>query len=468
MAVPAQAGAAAQTGPATPAVVTPPAAPYRAPWRRVGLRLRRATRTAPGRLRLAVLLLLGLLLVSGAATAWQAVSRGLATDRVVSHSEPLSQDAAEIYRSLADADTTAAANFLLAGNATAAGRQRYQDDLAKAADLLARAAARTDTSSDAQHAIATLNQQLPQYSALVATAVANDRQGLPLGGAYLRYASGLMQGSMLGSAKQLVQAEGGQLDADYRAALGFPVVAAVLGVLVLAALVRCQVLLLRRTNRVFNLGLLGATAAVLVTLGWLATAATTAQSGLDRSRAHAALPLRQLDQLRLTALQARTAEYLDLVARGASDTYTTQWDQDSAALAGKPGAGGSAPAGALLDLAGRNAPAGVDGELAAAAAAFRSWDTAHKSAADANHNGDYDTALRTTVDATAASSSATAFATMDTHLARAATIEQAEFRAAAQGVGGWWYALAGGAAVLTVLGAAGVVLGLGRRLAEYR
>ncbi|MER5641965.1 hypothetical protein ABT095_34140 [Kitasatospora sp. NPDC002227] len=419
-------------------------------------RLRESTRTAPGRLRLAGAVLTGLLLLLGAATCWQAVGLGRATDQVVSHSEPLSENAAEIYRSLADADTTAAGNFLLAGNAPAAVHQRYQDDLAKAGRLLTEAAARTDTSSAAQGSIAKLNQQLPVYSALVATAGTYDRQGLPLGGAYLRHASELMRTTMLPTAQQLVDDERKRLDADYEDALGLPYLAAGLGVLTLAALVWCQVLLLRRTNRVFNIGMLGATAAVVLTLGWLATAGAAAQSGLGDSRDHAARPLRALDQARFSALQARAAENLDLVARGATTQYTTDWAADTKALSG-----------GQLDQARQGAPEGSVQALTAARTAFQNWTAKHQAAATANDAGDYDTALKAVIGPGSDSSDA-AFAALDQHLADAATVEQAAFRSAARGVGGWWTALAGGAVVLAALGAAGVVVGLGRRLAEYR
>lgn len=77
--------------------------------------IRLASRTPPGRLRLAGAVLVAVVLLFGAVAAWQASARAGAADRLVAHSQPLSQDAADIYRSLADADTTAATGFLLAG-----------------------------------------------------------------------------------------------------------------------------------------------------------------------------------------------------------------------------------------------------------------------------------------------------------------------------------------------------------------
>ena len=64
--------------------------------------LAQATRTPPGRLRLAGVVLAVLTVAFGGLTAWQLETRASAADRVVSYSQPLSRDAAEIHRSLAD------------------------------------------------------------------------------------------------------------------------------------------------------------------------------------------------------------------------------------------------------------------------------------------------------------------------------------------------------------------------------
>ncbi|BFV56892.1 hypothetical protein KCMC57_up19960 [Kitasatospora sp. CMC57] len=429
-------------------------------------RLRKLTGTAPARLRAAGVVLTVLVLLFGAVTAWQVSVRARAADQVVTHSQPLSQDAAEIYRSLADADTTAASAFLLAGDAPPALRQRYEGDLATAARLLAQAAARTDASSDAQRWVAELNQQLPQYSGLVETARANDRQGLPLGGAYLRYASKQMQGSVLPAAQKLVDAENRQLDQDYAEAGAFAWAALVAGLLALGALVWCQVLLLRRTNRVFNIGLLGATAAVLAGLLWLTVGTFTAGLDLDDSRQHGAGPLRVLNQARIGALQSRAAENLDLVARGGSDSYDKDWQKYTAALAGEPVADGrtrtdgGSLAGALVD-----APTDARAALEQARKLFPGWDAKHQAA---EQGDDYAAALKAVIGPGGTDTSEAVFTALDQQLGKAAAAELTAFERSAHGVGGGLTGLAVGAAVLALLAAAGVAVGLGRRLAEYR
>lgn len=425
--------------------------------------------TPPGRLQSARVVLAALVLLFGLVAAWQVSSQAQAADGVVTHSEPLSQDAAEIYRSLADADTTAASGFLLAGDEPAAVRQRYQDDLATAARLLAQAAARTTASDDAQHWVSELNQQLPQYAGLVETARANNRQGLPLGGAYLRYASNKMQTALLPDAQKLVNAESKRLDGDYGDAQAPAWIALALGAAALAALVWCQVKLFRRTNRVFNLGLLVASAATLAALVWLVAGGVATSSALAESRSRGADPLRILDQARIEALQAHAAENLDLVARGSTDQYSTRWKSVTDQLAGPlPNGAKTRTPGGDLRQAQAKAPADAAPQLADAKTQFDAWDARHQAAAASNQAGDYDAALRASISATGGNTADTAFAAMDQQLAKAATAEQADFKAAANGVSASLDMLAAGAVVLALLAALGVIRGIGRRVAEYR
>ncbi|WP_431680891.1 hypothetical protein [Kitasatospora sp. KL5] len=431
--------------------------------------LRRAVGTPPGRLRLAGAALVALVLLFGGTAARQSDTRATATDQVVEHSQPLSRDAAEIYRSLADADTTAASGFLLAGDEPAELRKRYEEDLATAGELLTRAAARTTASSEAQRFIAQLNRQLPQYAGLVETARADNRLGLPLGGAYLRYASGLMQNTMLPAAQQLVAAESDRLDEDFDAAESVPWAAVLLGLAALAALGAYQVQLFRRTNRVFNPGLVAASAAVAAATLWLTVGGMVASGSLEAGRSHGAEPLRVLGQARTEALQARAAENLNLVARGASDSYTKRWQAVSEALGGKHAEGGGRTGTGTLVRAADLAPTGeAERRLAEARKQFSAWDGRHDAAAASDRAGDYEAALRATVAVGSDATTEAAWAAMDRELAAAGKAEQARFTSETSGVAGGYEVLAVGAAVLAVLAAAGIVRGIGRRLAEYR
>ncbi|MCF3104099.1 hypothetical protein IPZ58_21260 [Streptomyces roseoverticillatus] len=434
--------------------------------------MRAAAVTEPGRLR-AIGAVLALVLVAfGAVTSWQVASRSAAADAVVDTSQPLSADAAAIYRSLADADTTAASGFLAGGQEPRAVRQRYEKDIALASRLLVKAAAAGEGSGAARSKIAALNEGLPRYTGLVEAARANNRQGLPLGGAYLRYAGDRMREELLPAARGLYEAETGRLGSDYDDAESWPWAALALGVVALGTLAWAQRRNYLRTNRVFNHGLLAATAATAVVLLWLVAGHAVARSGLESSYAHGARSLQALTEARIGSLQARGDENLTMVARGAvltkngDDQYESNYRAGMGRLIG--GDQGPAREGSLLDRA-RDLADDDEGRAPVDAAIkdVRTWQQRHGEVrALADDRGDYKDALQKVIgdkDSTGAS-----FDRVDTELEHALGYEQDEFRQAADDGRGAFSGLAAGAAVLTVLGAAGAVTGVGRRLSEYR
>lgn len=453
-------------------------APAGAPSRRRALaertgRVRAAATTEPGRLRITGAVLALLVVLFGGVTAWQVTGRAAAAEDVVHHSAPLSADAAEIYRSLADADTTAAGGFLAGGQEPKSVRDRYEKDIRTASRLIAEAAADTVATSEAARQVSLLNQQLPVYTGLVETARANNRQGLPLGGAYLRYADEQMRkdGGLLDAAKKLYELETVHLGEDYADAKALPWVAWTVGVIALAALVWVQRRLYRRTNRVFNRGLLAASAASAVMLLWLVAGHTVARAQLDDSYTHGAHSLQVLNSARIEALQARGDENLTLVTRGAGKTYDDSFQTGMTHLAGedeKAGGGELERALALADDEAGRTP------VTAAIGGVRTWRGRHRTARDSDNAGDYETAVAQVIGGkdqngtVVTKTTGQCFDTVDASLAEAVGHEQQEFeRAASDGRG----ALAGlplGAAVLALLGAAGAALGIGRRLSEYR
>ncbi|BCK71212.1 hypothetical protein Srufu_051650 [Streptomyces libani subsp. rufus] len=452
--------------------VSPPAAGRRTAWAEGLDELRAAATTEPGRLRVIGAVLALLVVLFGVVTAWQVADRAAAAEDVVEHSQPLTADAASLYRSLADADTTAAAGFLAGGEESRATRGRYAADIRTASALLVKASANSAGSDGAGAQIAKLNGGLPRYTGLVETARANNRQGLPLGGAYLRYAHEQMRTELLPAARALYDAETDRLAGDYATAEARPWWALAAGVVALGALGWAQRRHYRRTNRVFNRGLLAATAASLVVLGWLVAGHTVARAELTGSYEHGARSLRVLNEARIAALRARGDENLTLVARGAvltdgrQDFYEAGFRAGMTELAGAGDHGAAAARsrlGAALELAddetGRR-------PVRAALTQVRQWQARHAQARAADEGGDYDGALAKVIGAEG--STGESFDRVAAGLERALVHEQAEFRSAADGGRAALRGLPVGAGVLAGLGALGAVLGIGRRLAEYR
>ncbi|GHD99067.1 hypothetical protein [Streptomyces alanosinicus] len=427
-------------------------------------RLRAAATTEPGRLRIIGAVLALLVVAFGAVAAWQADERAAAADDVLHRSQPLSSGAADIYRSLADANTAASSGFLAGGQESANARDRYEKDISTAAAGLVTAATNADPGSASESTITKLNRLLPEYKGLVERARTYNRQGYPVGGAYLRYANEKMQKEMLPAAEDLYTKENQRLDADYGDATPYPWIAIALGLLALAGLGWAQRRTFRRTNRVLNHGLVAASTATAVALLWLVVGHAVARTELTGSYDHGVRSLTVLHDARIASLKARGNENLSLVARGAEtitvdgkpyDAYYYAFDQDLATL-GK----GLTRAGQLADDQGGRTP------VQAARSDMAVWKQRHASARTEDENGNYQQALDKVIGAKGATGQC--FDGVDSSLARAIDHEQAEFQRAAGDGRDAMAGLPAGAVVLAVLGAVGAVLGIGRRLSEYR
>lgn len=403
----------------------------------------------------------------GAVTAWQMTDRSSAADDVLHNSQPLSSAAADIYSSLADANTAASSGFLAGGDETADSRERYQRDIRNAAAKLSSAATNSEPDSPSAATIARLNELLSEYTGYIERARANNRLGFPVGGSYLRLANEKMQDEMLPEAEKLYARENQRLRSDYADATSYPWAAIGLGVVVLGALVWAQRRNYRRTNRVLNHGLVAATATATIVLLWLVAGQSFARSGLNDSYDHGIRSLNVLHDARIASLKARGNENLTLVARGAEttelkdgsvvDAYDNDFNGDMSAL-GK----GLAQAERLADDSAGKKP------VTSAVGGMEEWEKRHDAAQDAYKSGDFQQALAKVIGGKEDKPTGECFDNVDTALKTAIEHEQTEFRQAAGNGRDAMIGLPVGAGALAVLGAAGAVLGIGRRLSEYR
>jgi hypothetical protein len=414
----------------------------------------RLSRT-PGRLSLimAGLVLLGL--VAGGAGVVSVRERADLVKRVTATSGPLAVAAQDLYRALSDADATAASAFLSGGLEPAAQRSRYEADVATASAALTRVAGGV-TEGAGVAAVGRIAAQFPVYTGLVETARTLNRQGRPLGAAYLREASGLMRQTLLPAAEEVYGAVTARLAAARGDAAGFPWVALPLVLLALVGLVVAQVYLTRRTNRVFNPGLVAATAVGLAALLWLGLAWAGAARHLDAGRRDGSAQVELLAQARILALQARGDESLTLVARGSGAAFEKRYAE---ATAGLTRLLGQARAGATDAAAGE----AVDAAIADA----RRWQAVHTEIRKLDDGGDYVRAVGLAV-GTDSDSAASVFGRLDASLAKGIAHGSDRFSREADRAGG---ALSGGSVgigALTLLLVLGVVAGMQRRIVEYR
>jgi hypothetical protein len=426
-------------------------APLRPAWRRsLG-----SGATTPERLfRVALVLIVGCLataLVSVLAGMQRAASVAEAQTRIAA----LTIDSAELYRSLTDADAMATSGYVAGGREPIAVRARYDDDVARATGRLVDAAGRLPGSGP----VATVAAQLPVYTGLVETARTLNREGLPLGQAYLGSASELMRGTILPAADELRRQQAAELTAAYDRGVAIPLAVGALLVAALVAIVDVSVRERRRTRRTVSVGLLAAALALVAALIWWVVAVGMANGRLETAQRHSDAAT-ALDDARTAVLQARSAESLALVARSGGFASDDDFTSGIAKVVGADGASG------LLGRADGGAPGSAD-RITALRVAVGEWDAAHKRVRDMDEVGNYPGAVASVVQTAPAGSGAT-FARLDAELGVAIDAERAAFADATASAASALTGLVAGPALLALLAAAAVAVGLGRRIGEYR
>ena len=402
----------------------------------------------PGRLWLGLLCssLVILLLTATAALAVQGEqSSASQTSGVI---EQRAVNIQELYHSLADADAAAATGILDSAALPVRFTQRYQADLNQADVSLAEAS--VDVSGDpvAFGQLELVDEQLSVYTGLIGTAQADNRLGYPVGGAYLRDASKLLEQTMLPEVFKVQQTEISARSASASASGGVPLWVLGAGLLAILGCVWTWRLLSRTTRRTINLGLAAATLICVGMVGWTVAASTGAASDMTTASA---------DFQRVSQAQEARSDLAQISANEAASVVSRGEDITAAAPAGTAALAGQA---ALTDL--ENDPA-VTGSTSVA--------TINSDVATIqkdNGAGDY-------VDATTAmvggQTAGGAQVTIDKLAATLATNEQqaqSDYQrdsSTAVGAypGGPWPVL-----LLGLLAAAAAVSGINRRIAEYR
>jgi hypothetical protein len=422
----------------------------------------RSAATTPGRLSVIAVGLVLLTLLTGLVAALGLQQKRSTIENLIDHREPLAAAAQQLYRSLSDADATAASAFLSDRTEQAALRQRYEIDIAQAGAALAKASSDTGGDPDAQAQVQELNQQLPVYASLVETARTNNRQGFPAGAAYLREASGLMQAKILPAAQELYNLDFRLLRDEQDEARAFPWITAILAVLLLVALIATQLYLTRKTNRLINVGLFTATAAVVVGLVWASVALLVAASGVGDGQRNGSDVVESLVKARIVTLKCRADETLTLVARGDGKKYEDEFTK----LAGE--ISGTTDANHLIRARGLATDAELAGEVRAAIDNTNAWLAAHKRVREADDGGQYDQAVAIAIKQQDGASGAAAFAKLDANLLKALNLGRTEFLDETLGARDATTALVPGVAVLALLAAVGIAVGITQRLREYR
>ena len=404
--------------------------------------LRRFASTTPGVVVLVAVTVAATCIVAGIVCAAELDERIAHHNAVLDRSEPFTNAAQNLYVDLSAADAAAASAFLSGGIQTRSMRIRYRQALAGAASALTDATAgATDTNT--RTSVAEISEQLATYTGLVEAARANNVQQFPLGSAYLREASSLMQTKLLPGAEKIHAADLRSVDEDQRGVASAPTVGLVLLGLVLAAIGIASAIMLARTNRQFNIGLVVAAAVVSVAIVWIVVATRFAVGDIEHGRIEGTTRFGQLAKARILASKARTDETLELIVHGdltaGEKDFYGHIDELATALGAGP-------------------PAAAEG--------LRKWTESHRKQVEAYLGGDYPAAVAQAIgpdpDASAAQ-----YAVVESSLS--SEIEHARAtlrdRVSAAGIALSWSPT--GSVVLMVVAAAAAVTGLWPRLKEF-
>ena len=428
--------------PGTQAPFTPGAAPGRPQSART---LRRpSTWATPARLWLGLFCSALAILLVTAASALAIQNQRTAASQTSGVVEQRAVNIQKLYYSLADADAAAATGILDSPAPPLRFTQRYQDDVTAADAALAEGSVDVAGDPAAFAQLELIDEQLSVYTGLIGTAQADNRIGYPVGGAYLREASNLLEHTMLPEVSKVQAAEISARSSSASASGGVPLWALLAGVVAALGCVWTWRLLDRSTRRRVNAGLAAGMLISLVLLGWTAVASARASS--DMTTASADFQQVSLAQeARSSVAQLSAEEALSVVSRGEDNGGAANAAQTSLdALKHNPAASGSAAAVTALS-----------GDLA----------TIQKD----ESAGDYIDATSTMVGTgtTAGGSQVQAVALAAT-LATSVQQDQADYqhdsqKAVSAYLGGPWPVL-----VLGLLAAAAAVSGINRRIAEYR
>ncbi|MGV9676288.1 hypothetical protein ACWDSJ_13485 [Nocardia sp. NPDC003482] len=415
--------------------------------------LRAFVRSSPARLIAVGLLLLGLCVIAGVVTATAVSSRQHALDQLLDQAEPDANSAQRLYTSLSVADAAAGTAFISGGLEPKPVRDRYDQAVGEAAAELVTQSSSTGAADPDSRLRAGIAAALPVYSGLVETARANNREGHPVGAAYLSEASNLMQTRMLPMARELQEHRSAAIVATQRHHVRPPWAAILLPIVALAALAGAQWYLARRWHRVLNPGLLLASATLVALLGWIVIAGSISAVSTVHGRDDGSVPTADLTESRILVQQARTAETLKLVRRDASGDYDHTYDDTTAKLT------------ALLGEYPGGAPG--SGNVGTAREALDRWKGAHQRMNDALARGDFPGAGSIAI-GPGANEAAASVDALDAALADGLGGTRNTLRANVSDAARVLDVLAPGALILALLAAGLVLAGLWPRLREYR
>jgi hypothetical protein len=292
--------------------------------------------TTPGRLRIESVFIMALAVLTGLFASFVVGRQVSDTRQIKDESAPAIVNARQVQASLAEANAAAAVAFLAGGVENTVQRQIYEDSLATAAIELESAARLIGDDDEAHEALAAMAAALPRYAGLIEAARANNRQGFPVGAAYLSSATTLLDEEIYPATDLVANRAAARYRDAYDRERGFELILGVLvagtGALLVLVLLGAQLQLRRRFNRTLNGPMALATAATIALVAWLAYGFVAQTTHLTAARTDGYVGTRLYLDLRSSAFGAKADEAQFLIARGAGASFEDSFGERTARI----------------------------------------------------------------------------------------------------------------------------------------
>jgi hypothetical protein len=419
--------------------------------------LREWRATTPGKLLMVSVLTVAGALVFGVLATSAERSRAHAANAVSTQTEPLLVQAVTLYTKLSDANATATATFATGGPEPPVARAQYLADLRSASNALVTLTRDIGRSSEANGALRTISEQLPVYSGLVEAARANNREGHPVGAAYLRAASALLTKTILPAADGLYSSEATQLTDGYGTGSneGALVVLVVAFAVALAVLLLAQRFVTRISRRTLNVPMVAGTIVLIGVSIWAVVGLVGEHGSLSSARRNSD-SVEVLSATSVLLSRAQSDQSLVLVNRGSDEVDPLDFKQVMGRLDG--------PTGLVADASQRARAAGENASAAALTGGFHQYRALNAQIGNYENQGLTAQAIATATGPHAVAVTRGLSANLDGQIASAQRRFTDEARGATSSLSGLSIAIP----LLTALAAILVVLGLRTRLVEYR
>lgn len=403
--------------------------------------------------------LVGLTVVTGLLGSFIANDHLSSTKRIAEEAEPAIVNARQIQTSLAEANAAAANGLLTGGVEDPAQRQLYSQALKSSATGIETTARLINEDDETHVALSDMTDALARYSGRIESARANNRQGLPVGGAYLDDASSILSDEIYPGTDLVANRAAARYRSSYDrqrgSALILGIIAIALVLIVLAALLYLQLRLYQRFRRTLNPPIALATLVTLVLAVWMATAQTNQTSHLTTAREDGYFGTRLYLDARGIGFGAKADEARFLIARGGGEDFEDSFQARAADF--------DSLTADLRQHASDSQRGSASGATEDTISAWLAYVDEHNSIVAADRAGDREAAV-----ATAKGSAADSFRRFDAATAEALAENDALFRSEMDAAQRSLRGLRFGVLLLSLLIAGLTAFGLQQRINEYR